>query len=103
DRTPAGIQVILAGADALERRIELLNAGADVCFPGDVRFNELHATLAALLRRAARAGLTADGPGAPAEHAHRYALHGDLVDFPLTWVLDVLAFDGRSAVVSVAA
>jgi len=103
DRKLAGIPVIIAGADALERRIELLNAGADVCFPGDVRFNELHATLAALLRRAARAGLTADGPGAAAEHARRYALHGDLVDFPLTWVLDVLAFDGRSAVVSVAA
>src|SRR5690606_20524575 len=43
DRKLAGIPVIIAGADALERRIELLNAGADVCFPGDVRFNELHA------------------------------------------------------------
>src|SRR5690606_11165802 len=36
DRRLGGIPVVVAGADALERRVELLNAGADVCFPADV-------------------------------------------------------------------
>ena len=103
DRRLGGIPVVVAGADALERRIELLNAGADVCFPADVSFNELRATLTALLRRAARPGAAAEAVRNVAEHARRYALQGDLVDFPLTWLLDILAFDGRTAVISVAA
>ena len=96
-----GIPVIVAGAGALDRRIELLNAGADICFPADVSFNELRATLTALLRRATRPGAAAEAARKAVEHARRYALQGDLVDFPLTWLLDILAFDGRTAVISV--
>ncbi len=103
DRRLGGIPVVVAGADALERRVELLNAGADVCFPADVSFNELRATLTALLRRAARPGAVVEATRRAAEHARRYALQGDLVDFPLTWLLDILAFDGRTAVISVGA
>jgi hypothetical protein len=101
DARLGGIPALIVGADALERRIELLGAGADVCFPSDVSFGELRATLSALLRRAARPGAAAAAARIAAERARRYALHGDLADFPLSWLLDVLAFDGRTAVISI--
>lgn len=44
--------LVVVDADRVERRIELLEAGADVCFPRDVRFDELRATVHALMRRA---------------------------------------------------
>ena len=49
-QTP-GLPVLVVDAGDARRRVELLGAGADVCFPADAEFPEVRATLDALLRR----------------------------------------------------
>src|SRR5690606_4550270 len=49
--TAAGIPVIVIDANQIDLRVDLLTAGADVCFPSEVGFKEFKATLDALLRR----------------------------------------------------
>jgi DNA-binding response OmpR family regulator len=45
------LPVLVVDASDARRRIELLGAGADVCFPAGADFLEVRATLDALLRR----------------------------------------------------
>ncbi|HEY0152707.1 MAG TPA: HD domain-containing phosphohydrolase [Longimicrobium sp.] len=45
------LPVLVVDATDARRRVELLGAGADVCFPADAEFPEVRATLDALLRR----------------------------------------------------
>ena len=45
------LPVLVVDAPDARRRVELLGAGADVCFPPDADFLEVRATLDALLRR----------------------------------------------------
>jgi HD-GYP domain-containing protein (c-di-GMP phosphodiesterase class II) len=47
----ATLPVLVVDAGDARRRVELLGAGADVCFPPDADFLEVRATLDALLRR----------------------------------------------------
>ncbi|HEX8452830.1 MAG TPA: HD domain-containing phosphohydrolase [Longimicrobium sp.] len=47
----ASLPVLVVDAADARRRVELLGAGADVCFPPDAEFPEVRATLDALLRR----------------------------------------------------
>jgi DNA-binding NarL/FixJ family response regulator len=47
----AALPVLVVDAADARRRVELLGAGADVCFPPDAEFPEVRATLDALLRR----------------------------------------------------
>ena len=47
----ATLPVLVVDAGDARRRVELLGAGADVCFPPDAEFLEVRATLDALLRR----------------------------------------------------
>jgi DNA-binding response OmpR family regulator len=47
----ATLPVLVVDAPDARRRIELLGAGADVCFPPNADFLEVRATLDALLRR----------------------------------------------------
>jgi len=47
----ASLPVLVVDAGDARRRVELLGAGADVCFPPDAEFPEVRATLDALLRR----------------------------------------------------
>ncbi|HEX8362836.1 MAG TPA: HD domain-containing phosphohydrolase [Longimicrobium sp.] len=47
----AALPVLVVDAADARRRVELLGAGADVCFPPDADFLEVRATLDALLRR----------------------------------------------------
>lgn len=49
--TLGGIPVVVIDANEVDLRVEMLTAGADVCFPGDTSFREFKATLDALLRR----------------------------------------------------
>ena len=49
--TIAGLPVVVIDAESAEQRVALLGAGADVCFPPEVSFTELKATLDAFLRR----------------------------------------------------
>jgi len=91
DPRHAALPVLVTGADEPRRRIALLGAGADACFPSSTTPAELAAALGAALRRAARAPA-----GAPAAVA-RPALEGDLARFSLPWLLDALTFDRRTA------
>ena len=45
------IPIVAIDANDMDLRVELLTAGADVCFPGEISFREFKATLDALLRR----------------------------------------------------
>ena len=47
----SSLPVLVVDAGDARRRVELLGAGADVCFPPDAEFLEVRATLDALLRR----------------------------------------------------
>jgi HD-GYP domain-containing protein (c-di-GMP phosphodiesterase class II) len=47
----AGIPLLVIDANSMDLRVDLLTAGADVCFATDVTFREFKATLDALLRR----------------------------------------------------
>ena len=49
--TSPTLPVLVVDAGDARRRVELLGAGADVCFPPDADFLEVRATLDALLRR----------------------------------------------------
>ncbi|HEX7119896.1 MAG TPA: HD domain-containing phosphohydrolase [Longimicrobiales bacterium] len=104
DEATAGIPVVAVHADAVERRIALLERGADACFAGGVAFHELRATLGALLKRAAPAierGSAEDDARPGDVVAPWHALRGDLHDFPLAWLLQVLNYDVRTAAIDV--
>jgi response regulator RpfG family c-di-GMP phosphodiesterase len=76
-------------------RVPLLEAGADVCLNRGASFEELKATLEAFLRREGKAV-----PSATAKaEAPWSGLQGDIQDFPLNWLLQVLNYDSRSAAV----
>jgi response regulator RpfG family c-di-GMP phosphodiesterase len=45
------IPIVVIDANDMDLRVELLTAGADVCFPSEIGFREFKATLDALLRR----------------------------------------------------
>ncbi|HEX6938062.1 MAG TPA: HD domain-containing phosphohydrolase [Longimicrobiales bacterium] len=87
DPTTADIAVIAVNADSAQRRIELLDRGADACFATGVALDELRAAIGALLKRAPptvdRGHDTVDrGPDAdgrrPDDVAPRHALRGEL-------------------------
>jgi HD-GYP domain-containing protein (c-di-GMP phosphodiesterase class II) len=87
------IPVVMTDAGVSER-VSLLQGGADVCLARGATFEELKATLEAFLRR--------EGKPLPAGgvKAESWAgLQGDIADFPLAWLLQVLNYDSRSAAV----
>lgn len=110
----AAAPIVVTGVDDLDRRIAFLAAGADLCFPTTTAPNEVSAALTALLRRAAAAERSAAAVPAPPppqpeprpEHAPvpapHHALEGDLAEFPLSWLLRVMDYDGRTAAIHVA-
>ena len=49
--TIGGIPIVVIDANDMDLRVDLLTAGADVCFPSEINFREFKATLDALLRR----------------------------------------------------
>jgi HD-GYP domain-containing protein (c-di-GMP phosphodiesterase class II)/DNA-binding response OmpR family regulator len=90
------VPVIVTDASATQR-IALLEAGADACLASGSGFDELKATFEAFLRRERR---NEPMPGADASWA---GLQGDLQDFPLSWLLQVLNYDARTAAVFITA
>lgn len=46
-----GVPIVVIDANDMDLRVEMLTAGADVCFPSETNFREFKATLDALLRR----------------------------------------------------
>lgn len=86
--------VIMTDAEPAER-VDLLEAGADVCLAKPSTFEELKATLEAFLRREEKTLATrlGDMPWA--------GLKGELQDFPLPWLLQMLNADSRNAAIFV--
>jgi hypothetical protein len=89
------IPVIVTDTGVSER-VDLLESGADVCLNRGSSFEELKATLEAFLRREGKAVPAA---GAKAAEAPWSGLQGDIQDFPLNWLLQVLNYDSRTAAV----
>jgi len=75
-------------------RVSFLEAGADVCLPVGSSFEELRATLGAFLRREDKSALHTRRRGEPPPWS---GLQGDVQDFPLSWLLQMLNYDGRTA------
>jgi HD-GYP domain-containing protein (c-di-GMP phosphodiesterase class II)/DNA-binding response OmpR family regulator len=93
----ARIPVIMTNASVSER-VTLLEAGADVCLDRSASFAELRATLEAFLRREGRST-----PHGDSNHTDSWSrLRGDIVDFPLNWLLQVLHYDSRTAAIFLA-
>jgi DNA-binding response OmpR family regulator len=99
DRT-ANLPIVVMDAGPVEQRVALLESGADLCFPGSIAFGELQASLSALMKRTVRppAAPPPPEPGKPAASTW-YALQGELRDFPLSWLLQVLTYDARTAAI----
>ena len=76
-------------------RVSLLEAGADVCLSRGSSFEVLKATVEAFLRREGKAAPVAQqGEATPWS-----GLQGDIEDFPLGWLLQVLNYDARTAAI----
>jgi hypothetical protein len=97
----ANLPTIVVDAVTSESRADLLDAGADRCFPAGTGFDEIRASLGALIGRIARTRSSSgqDGPAVP--YAPWHALQGELGDFSLPWLLQMLRYDGRTACVLV--
>lgn len=96
------LPIVVIDAPQVEDRVELLENGADVCFAPDASYSELHGTLGALIRRAFRQRSGgAEGAGPEAGASPWLALQGDIQDFPLSWLLQVMKYDGRTAAIGI--
>lgn len=91
----AMIPVIMTDTGVTER-VPLLESGADVCLNRGASFEELKATLEAFLRRE---GKTVPQGGARSVDAGWSRLRGDIHDFPLNWLMQVLHYDSRTAAI----
>ena len=91
----AMIPVIITDAGVNER-VPLLEMGADVCLNRGSSFEELKATLEAFLRREGKA---IPQSSAKTPEAGWSRLRGDIHDFPLNWLLQVLHYDSRTAAI----
>jgi HD-GYP domain-containing protein (c-di-GMP phosphodiesterase class II)/DNA-binding response OmpR family regulator len=94
DAERLGMIPVVMTDTGVSERVSLLQGGADVCLARGATFEELKATLEAFLRR--------EGKPLPAGgvKAESWAgLQGDIEDFPLGWLLQVLNYDSRSAAV----
>jgi hypothetical protein len=92
------LPIVAVDADGVAWRVDLLEAGADVCFPPGVTHAELQGTLGALVRRTLRRTVDTGDTGADTPWL---ALQGDLQDFPMTWLLQVMKYDARTAAIAV--
>lgn len=94
----AALPLVVVDAGTVALRVRLLESGADVCFPPGISYGELQGTLGALVRRTLRSRDA--GPDGDDE-ASWLALQGDVQDFPLAWLLQVMKYDSRTAGVGI--
>jgi HD-GYP domain-containing protein (c-di-GMP phosphodiesterase class II) len=98
-RSFASLPVVIVDAETSADRAAFLDAGADLCFPADACFEEVRAALGSLF------GRTAVKRGGSEASADRYApwetLQGSLEDFGMSWLLQMLRYDSRTACVFV--
>lgn len=102
DPSFVALPIVVVEADTVALRVRLLESGADVCFPSSISHAELQGTLAALVRRTLPTP-TGAGVAAVEGEAPWLALQGDLQDFPLTWLLQVMKYDSRTAAIAIRA
>lgn len=91
----AMLPVVVTDA-GVSSRVPLLEAGVDVCLSRGSSFEELKATIEAFLRREGKAAPVAQKQGDAAPWS---GLQGDIEDFPLGWLLQVLNYDARTAAI----
>jgi DNA-binding response OmpR family regulator len=91
----AMLPVVVSDA-GVNSRVALLEGGVDVCLARGASFEELKATVEAFLRREGKA---APGGQSQGETAPWSGLQGDIEDFPLGWLLQVLNYDARTAAI----
>jgi tetratricopeptide (TPR) repeat protein len=92
----SNLPLAVVDADDPALRVRLLDSGADVCFGRGISYAELQSTLGALIRRSMRSGPASGTPTGTGE-APWLALQGDIQDFPMTWLLQVMKYDSRTA------
>lgn len=97
DATRLGMIPIIMTETGVSDRVPLLESGADVCLPRGSSFEEMKATFEAFLRREGKTTAGSNGP--KAGEAPWTGLQGDIEDFPLSWLLQVLNYDARTAAV----
>lgn len=97
----AELPIIIIDAASSETRADLLDAGADRCFPADTGYDEIRASLGSLIGRAAAGRVSPRNDASPAPIAPWHALQGELVEFSLPWLLQMLRYDGRTACILV--
>jgi CheY-like chemotaxis protein len=108
------IPVIAFDLRTASARVAMISAGADACLAADFEPEELLGTLGAAIGRTRRVQElrawdarethhrnAGDGAsGGPAE-AGSTGLQGNLSEFPVTWLLQTLQYDGRGVVVTI--
>jgi DNA-binding response OmpR family regulator len=93
----AEVAIIVIDAGEAELRTDLLSAGADVCLPDRTSHRELKAVLINTLTRVVSRRAQTRVPAAAAGPT----LQGNLKEFPMEWLLQMLKYDGRTALVTV--
>jgi HD-GYP domain-containing protein (c-di-GMP phosphodiesterase class II) len=98
-RSFASLPIVVVDAETSADRAGFLDAGADLCFPADACFEEVRAALGSLF------GRTSMKRGIHEAGSERYApwetLQGSLEDFGMSWLLQMLCYDSRTACVFV--
>jgi DNA-binding response OmpR family regulator len=97
DTERVGMIPIIITDTGVSERVGLLEAGGDVCLTRGAAFEELKATMEAFLRREGK-----PIPDAGTRTESWAGLQGDIHDFPLAWLLQVLNYDSRTAAVFLA-
>jgi hypothetical protein len=93
----AEVAIIVIDAGEAELRTDLLSVGADVCLPDGTSHRELKVVLINTLSRVVSRRAQTRVPAAAAGPT----LQGNLKEFPMEWLLQMLKYDGRTALVAV--
>jgi hypothetical protein len=97
NRYSEALPTIVVDAGNSEVRARFLDAGADLCFPEGAELDEIRASLGALIGRIVRARARSRQDVPPIPYAPWHALQGELKEFSLPWLLQMLRYEGRTA------
>ena len=93
DNARLAMMPVLITDAGVAHRVELLEAGGDVCLAKGSSFDEIKATFEAFFRREGKLKPASKSGGEWA------GLQGDIQDFPLQWLMQVLNYDSRTAAI----
>lgn len=96
DTATHALPVLVVHADPPGSRVALLAAGADACIPGEAPFSHVAAMLAGIVGQSTRGRKERDGESGDVAWK---ALRGDLRDFGLSWLLQMMSYNGHTAAV----